>query len=142
MSARTAVVPLRARSLLVLGVASVAGLMMLTWPLLLRVPDGARVDPPFLFLALLPLVIVVVLAEVSEGGMDARVLAILGVLSAINAVLRALSAGRGRGGAGVLPADPGRAGVRAGLRLRARLHVAVRLGAADRRAWGRGCRSR
>ncbi len=30
----------------------------------------------------------VVLAEVSEGGMDARVLAILGVLSAINAVLR------------------------------------------------------
>ena len=93
MTARTAVVPLRPRSLLVLGVASVAGLMMLTWPLLLRVPEGARVDPPFLFLALLPLVIVVVLAEVSEGGMDARVLAILGVLSAINAVLRALSAG-------------------------------------------------
>ena len=37
-------------------------------------------DPPFLFLALLPLVIVVVLAEFSEGGMDARVLAVLGVL--------------------------------------------------------------
>ena len=78
---------------MVLGVASVAGLMMLTWPLLVKVPDGARMDPPFLFLALLPLVVVVVLAEVSEGGMDARVLAILGVLSAINAVLRALSAG-------------------------------------------------
>ena len=86
-------VPLRARSLAVLGVASLAGLMMLAWPLLLRVPEGARVDPPFLFLALLPLVIVVVLAELSEGGMDARVLAVLGVLSAINAVLRALSAG-------------------------------------------------
>jgi len=68
-------------------------LMMLVWPLLLRVPEGARVDPPFFFLALLPLVIVVVLAEFSEGGMDARVLAILGVLSAINAVLRAVSAG-------------------------------------------------
>ena len=88
MTARTAVVPLRSRSLLVLGVASVAGLMMLVWPLLLRVPEGARVDPPFLFLALLPLVIVVVLAEVTEGGMDARVLAMLGVLTAINAVLR------------------------------------------------------
>ncbi len=126
-------VPLRPRSLMVLGVASVAGLMMLTWPLLLKVPDGARMDPPFLFLALLPLVVVVVLAEVSEGGMDARVLAILGVLSAINAVLRALSAGVAGRRAGVLPADPRRAGLRARLRLRARLHVAVRVGAADRR---------
>ena len=67
--------------------------MMLFWPLLLRVPDGGHGDPPFLFLVLLPVVIVVVLAEVSEGGMDARVLAILGVLSAVNALLRALVAG-------------------------------------------------
>jgi energy-coupling factor transport system substrate-specific component len=41
----------------------------------------------------LPLVIAVVLAEVSEGGLDPRVLAVLGVLSAVNAVLRALSPG-------------------------------------------------
>ena len=68
--------------------------MMLGWPLLLDVPDAsARVDPPFIFLALLPLVIVVVLAEFSEGGMDARVLAVLGVLSAVNAILRGLGAG-------------------------------------------------
>lgn len=85
--------PIRLRSAAVLVVASVAGLMMLGWPLLLEVPDGARVDPPFLFLALLPLVIVVVLAEFGEGGMDARVLAVLGVLSAVNAVLRGLGAG-------------------------------------------------
>ena len=50
-------------------------------------------DPPFLFLALLPVILAVVLAEISEGGMDARVLAILGVLSAVNAVLRGVSAG-------------------------------------------------
>lgn len=86
-------VPLRARSVAVLCVASLAGLMMLAWPLLVRVPDQARIDPPFIFLALLPLVIVVVLAEFSEGGMDARVLAILGVLSAVNAILRGLGAG-------------------------------------------------
>jgi energy-coupling factor transport system substrate-specific component len=86
-------VALAPRSALVLGVASVAGLMMLAWPLLVRVPDHARVDPPFLFLALLPVVIAVVLAEVSEGGMDPRVLAVLGVLSAVNALLRGLSAG-------------------------------------------------
>lgn len=85
--------PIRPRSAAVLAVASIAGLMMLGWPLLLDVPEQARVDPPFIFLALLPLVIVVVLAEFSEGGMDARVLAVLGVLSAINAVLRGLGAG-------------------------------------------------
>lgn len=86
-------VPLRIRSAAVLALASVAGLMMLGWPLVLDAPAGARVDPPFLFLALLPLVIVVVLAELGEGGMDARVLAVLGVLSAVNAVLRGLGAG-------------------------------------------------
>ena len=86
-------VPLSLRSAAVLGVASLAGLMMLAWPLLVRVPEHARVDPPFLFLLLLPVVIAVVLAEIGEGGMDPRVLAVLGVLSAVNALLRGLSAG-------------------------------------------------
>lgn len=90
---RTSAVPLGRRSGLVLALASVAGLMMLVWPLLLRVPEGTRVDPPFLFLALLPIVVAVVLAEVSEGGLDARVLAVLGVLSAVNALARAISPG-------------------------------------------------
>lgn len=86
-------VPIAPRSALVLGVASLAGLMMLAWPLLLRVPAHTRIDPPFLFLGLLPVVIAVVLAEIGEGGMDPRVLAVLGVLSAVNAVLRGLSPG-------------------------------------------------
>jgi energy-coupling factor transport system substrate-specific component len=86
---------LNRRSLAILAVASVAGLIMLMWPLLVRVPQGAQVQPPFLFLLLLPLVLAVVLAEMSEGGMDARVLALLGVLTAINAVLRGVSAGTG-----------------------------------------------
>src|SRR3954447_12838330 len=89
-------VPLRPRSVAVLSLASVAGLMMFVWPLLLRVEPGTtRVDPPFLFLGLLPVLVAVVLAEFSEGGMDAKVLAMLGVLTAINAVLRGLSAGTG-----------------------------------------------
>jgi energy-coupling factor transport system substrate-specific component len=88
-------VPLSRRSVVVIGVASVAGLMMLVWPLLVRQPTGGQVGPPFVFLALLPVVIVVVLAEVSEGGLDPRVLAVLGVLSAVNAVLRGLSPGTG-----------------------------------------------
>lgn len=90
---RRSAVPLAPRSALVLTVASVAGLMMFAWPLLLRTADGVRVEPPFLFLALLPVVILVVLAELSEGGMDSRVLAVLGVLTAIQAVMRGISAG-------------------------------------------------
>lgn len=81
------------RSALVMAIASLGGLMMLCWPLLLQVPESTRVDPPFLFLALLPVVIAVVLAEISEGGLDPRALAVLGVLSAAIAVLRGMSAG-------------------------------------------------
>ncbi|GAA3675184.1 ECF transporter S component [Nocardioides ginsengisoli] len=87
-------VPLSRRSVVVLAIVSIIGLLMLAWPLLLDVaPDAERVDPPFLFLGLLPVILAVVLAEMSEGGMDARVLAVLGVLSAVNAVLRLVSAG-------------------------------------------------
>ncbi|WP_244932088.1 ECF transporter S component [Nocardioides sp. W7] len=90
----TGAIALSRRSAAVLVVASVAGLAMLCWPLLVQVEPGTtRVDPPFLFLALLPIVIAVVLAEISEGGLDPRVLAVLGVLCAVNAVLRGISAG-------------------------------------------------
>src|SRR4029079_11860241 len=86
-------VPLSRRSAAVFGVAAVAGMMMLFWRLLVREPAGGQVGPPFVFLALIPVVIVVILAEVTEGGLDPRVLAGLGVLSAVNAVLRGLSPG-------------------------------------------------
>ncbi|MFW6774019.1 ECF transporter S component [Nocardioides sp. CPCC 205120] len=86
-------VPVGLRSALVLAVASVAGLMMLVWPLLVQADPGARVQPPFVFLVLVPVVLVVVLAELSEGGIDSRALAVLGVLTAVNAVMRGLGAG-------------------------------------------------
>ena len=87
-------IPVGLRSGAVLGLASLIGALMLAWPLLIEVERGAeRVDPPFLFLVLLPVILAVVLAELGEGGMDSRVLAILGVLSAVNAVLRLVSAG-------------------------------------------------
>lgn len=87
-------VPLRLRSTAVLGAASMTGVLMFGWPFLLRVrPGDGQVTPPFIFLALLPVLILVVLAELTEGGMDSKVLAMLGVLTAINAVMRGLSAG-------------------------------------------------
>jgi energy-coupling factor transport system substrate-specific component len=84
------------RSRLVLGLASLAGMVMFVWPLLL-VPDPSaeQVSPPFVFLGLLPVLVLVVLVELTEGGMDAKALAMLGVLTAVNAALRSLSAGVG-----------------------------------------------
>ncbi len=90
------VVRIGPRSAVTLTVASLAGLAMFVWPLLVRVDGSATqhsVDAPFIFVALLPVVIVVVLAEMSEGGMDAKALAILGVLAAVDSVLRPLGAG-------------------------------------------------
>lgn len=90
---REVAVPLRRRSVAVLSVATLAGLVMYLWPVLVKVHVDQTVSPPLIFLAMLPLVILVVLAELSEGGMDARTLAILGVLTAINAIMRGISAG-------------------------------------------------
>lgn len=84
------------RSAVVLALVTVAGLAVFGWPLVAGVtPGGAQhlSDAPFVFLLVLPVLVVVVLAELSEGGMDAKALAMLGVLSAINAALRPLGAG-------------------------------------------------
>lgn len=92
----TRAVQLRPRSIIVLSLASLAGLMIFLWPFLLR-PDAtsasARPDAPFIFLVILPVLAAVVLAELTEGGMDSKALAMLGVLTAINAALRPLGAG-------------------------------------------------
>ena len=92
---RLGVVRLRPRSALALGLASLAGLLMFAWPLL--VEPGAEFahnsDAPFIFVLILPALIAVVLAELSEGGMDTKAIAMLGVLAAIGAALRPLGAG-------------------------------------------------
>jgi len=90
----SAAIPLRPRSALVITLASLGGLVMFLWPLLVQVnPEQPRLAPPFFFLLLLPVVVLICLAEFTEGGMDSKVLAMLGVLTAINGVLRGLGAG-------------------------------------------------
>jgi energy-coupling factor transport system substrate-specific component len=89
-------VPLSRRGALVLAVASAAGLAMFCWPLLLGPrpgPAAHSLDAPLLFVLTLPVLVLVVLAELSTGGIDAKALAMLGVLSGVNAVLRPLGAG-------------------------------------------------
>jgi energy-coupling factor transport system substrate-specific component len=88
-------IPLEWKSALMLILLSLAGLGMFAWPLLVAAPPDTEqgASAPFIFIVLLPLLFFLVLAQISERGMDAKSLAILGVLSAINAALRPLSAG-------------------------------------------------
>lgn len=84
------------RSALAIALVSVIGLAMFVWPLFIQAEPSVvqhTTDAPFLFMAVLPLLVLIVLAEISEGGMDSKALAMLGVLSAVNAALRPLGAG-------------------------------------------------
>lgn len=93
MTAARAAVALPPASAAVLAVASVAGAIAFGWPFLAR---GSVEDPlgaPLLIVAILPLLVVVALVEVTAGRLDARGLAMLGVLSAIGAAVRPLGAG-------------------------------------------------
>jgi energy-coupling factor transport system substrate-specific component len=84
------------RTAIILSIATVAGLVMFCWPLFVKVSSdttGHTSDAPFVFMLVLPFLIAVVLASFSEGGMDSKALAMLGVLSAVNAALRPLGAG-------------------------------------------------
>lgn len=91
-------VPVGLRSAVVLVLVSIAGLAMFCWPLLTRhaATDTAHVtDAPIIFAVTLPLLVVVVLAEFADGGMDSKALAMLGVLSAVDAALRPTGGGTG-----------------------------------------------
>lgn len=89
------VMAIRPRAAACLVLASLVGLMAFTWPLLVEPGAGlARgTDAPLVFAVLLPLVVGVAVAEIGEGGFDAKALAMLGVLSALGAALRPLGAG-------------------------------------------------
>jgi energy-coupling factor transport system substrate-specific component len=81
-------------SRLIIWLAAGASLLMFTWPLFIS--TGAQ-NEAFLaqsvFIALMPIVLVLILSEFSSGGIGSRQLALLGVLTALNAVIRMLGAG-------------------------------------------------
>jgi energy-coupling factor transport system substrate-specific component len=85
------------RSWALLGAASALGVVAFAWPLL-AAPDGGATtahsaDAPWLFVALLPLLLAIVLAELAEGSLDAKAIALLGVLAACGAAMRLPSGG-------------------------------------------------
>lgn len=92
-------VGLKPRSTATLVLASVVGILAFSWPLLWQTSQGGQAaighttDAPWLFVLLLPLLVAVVLAELSEAGIDAKVISLLGMLAAVGAALRALGPG-------------------------------------------------
>ena len=90
-------VPVRLRSGLALAAVFAVGIAAFGWPFL--VEPGAALDSshsgdaPFVFVALMPLIAAVVLAELTSGGMDAKAVAMLGMLAAVGGALRALGPG-------------------------------------------------
>lgn len=83
----------RAAAALVL--VSLIGVAAFGWPLLADRQSGLAhsQDAPWLFAALLPLLVAVVVATIADSGMEAKAVAMLGVLAAVGAALRPLGAG-------------------------------------------------
>ena len=87
---------LRWRSTTALAVASAVGVIAFCWPFLVsshtQVAGVAGVahggDAMWVFAVVLPLLLFVVLAEIADGGIDAKAVALLGVLAACGAALR------------------------------------------------------
>lgn len=94
-STRTAPVRLGPRSAAALLLLSAIGVAAFGWPLLADELSGLAHsgDAPWLFALLLPLLLAVAVATVSESGLDAKAVAMLGVLAAAGAALRPLGAG-------------------------------------------------
>lgn len=87
------------RSTATLLLVSVIGLLAFGWPLIWQTTQagesaiGHTTDAPWLFVLLLPMLVAVVVAELADSGIDAKVISLLGMLAAVGAALRALGPG-------------------------------------------------
>ncbi len=80
------------KATVLLGVVSVLGLAAFAWPLLLPAKDSPSLahaaDAPWVFALVVPLLVAILLAELSDGALDAKAVAVLGVLCACGSALR------------------------------------------------------
>lgn len=91
----TPLVRVRWLSALTLAVTVLVGVAAFAWPFVVP-PDAGLAhggDAPWLFVLLLALMGALVLAELGSGGLDAKTVAVLGVLAALGGALRVVSAG-------------------------------------------------
>ena len=95
---RVRAIRLKPRSAAALITVSLVGLAAFAWPLLIHHDGGSpdlahSSDAPWLLGVMLPLLLGVLIAEISEGGIDAKALAMLGILAACGAALRPFAVG-------------------------------------------------
>jgi energy-coupling factor transport system substrate-specific component len=85
------------RSSFLLVLTTLFGVAAFGWPLLIHQSAGQNTahsgDAPWIFVGLLPLLLAIVMAELSEGAIDAKAVALLGILAACFAALRVASPG-------------------------------------------------
>ncbi len=83
------------RRIVMLLLSAAVGLLAFTWPLFIAPSASASQtsQAPWLFALVLPLVLALVITELSGDGISPRALAMLGVLSALGTLARPLSAG-------------------------------------------------
>jgi energy-coupling factor transport system substrate-specific component len=88
----------RWRPRVVMGLVLLVGVAAFGWPFLAEPGSelsqmGHTTDASFFFVALMSLMALALLAEMTSGGVDAKTIAVLGVLAAAGGALRVLSAG-------------------------------------------------
>ncbi|MFC9285994.1 ECF transporter S component [Streptomyces sp. NPDC057052] len=84
------------RSVAALGLVGAVGVVAFAWPFLAPPASALNAhaqDAPWLFAGLLVLLVAVVAATISESGLGAKAVAMLGVLAATGAALRPIGAG-------------------------------------------------
>ncbi len=93
----TPAVRLGRRSSLLLVITTIFGLVAFGWPLLIQQHGAQNTahngDAPWILMGFLPLLLAIVMAELSDGSMDAKAVALLGILAACFAALRVPSPG-------------------------------------------------
>lgn len=92
------VVRLSGTALAALLIASLVTIGAFGWPFVKLATEMSEAsshssDAPWIFVLVLPLLAAIVLAEVNAGGLDAKAIALLGMLSAMGGALRALAPG-------------------------------------------------
>lgn len=96
MTTTARAMPIRWRSAVAIAFVTAIGIVAFGWPFL-AAPESSIVahsaDAPLAFALLVPAVLVVVLAQFADGSMDAKSIAMLGVLAAVITALRPLGAG-------------------------------------------------
>ena len=89
------VLAVRWRAAATLAATTLVGLVAFLWPFLAQPGSGLAhsTDAPWLFVLLIALLTALVVAELSSGGLDAKTVAVLGVLAAAGGALRVLGGG-------------------------------------------------